>query len=308
MPAEKILVVDDSFEMREFVADSILRLAGYETLKADNGASGLELARETLPDLIIADVRMPKITGLELAQLLRREKLNIPIILVTAEGSEQLARDALRAGVADYFVKPFKADDLLVTVRQTLDRVQAEKEQARSAAISESLRQRLKELETLIGVGHNVTSVLDLDQVLAKVVEAAVSLTGSEEGSLLLLDENTNELTMHAAKNFDDNFVRTFRLRSEDSLAGQVIRTGEPVLLDENAPQKIKTSYLVHSLVYVPLKIHGQTIGVLGVDNRRAGRTFTQHHQHLLRALGDYAAIAIENARAYARTEKPRLQ
>lgn len=312
MPTEKILVVDDSFEMREFVADSVLRLSGYETLKADNGQAGLELARQASPNLIIADMRMPKLTGLELAQIIQREKLNIPIILITAEGSEQLAREALRAGVADYFVKPFKTDDLLLSVRRVLDTAQARDESSRvpneTVAINESLRLRLKELETLIGVGHNVTSVLDVDQVLSKAVEAAVSLTGAEEGSLLLLEEETNELTMRAAKNFDDNFVRTFRLRSDDSLAGQVIRTGEPVLLDENAPQKIKTSYLVHSLVYVPLKIHGRVIGVLGVDNRRAGRAFTQHHQRLLGAVGDYAAIAIENARAYRRTEKQRLQ
>src|ERR1041385_2685124 len=121
MPSEKILVVDDSFEMREFVADSILRLSGYETLKADNGLAGLELARQESPDLIIADVRMPKMTGLELAQSLQREKLKIPIILITAEGSEQLAREALRSGVADYFVKPFKTDELLTAVRRILD-------------------------------------------------------------------------------------------------------------------------------------------------------------------------------------------
>jgi two-component system NtrC family sensor kinase len=157
-------------------------------------------------------------------------------------------------------------------------------------------------------VGRDVTSVLDLDQVLQKVVEAAVTLTGAEEGSLLLLDEHTGELAMRAAKNFDDQFVRTFRLRSEDSLAGQVIRSGEPVLLDQSAPQKIKTMYLVHSLIYVPLKMHGRIIGVLGVDNRRAGRAFTRHDQQLLQAMADYAAIAIENARLYSRTEAERGQ
>jgi two-component system phosphate regulon sensor histidine kinase PhoR len=150
--------------------------------------------------------------------------------------------------------------------------------------------------------------VLELDEVLAKVVEAAVSVTHAEEGSLLLLDEQTHELTMRASKNFEDSFVRTFRLRSQDSLAGYVIRTGEPVLLDQNSPQKIKTAYLVHSLVYVPLKVRDRVIGVLGVDNRRAGRAFTRHDQRLLGALGDYAAIAIENAYLYARTDRERAQ
>jgi two-component system NtrC family sensor kinase len=113
---------------------------------------------------------------------------------------------------------------------------------------------------------------------------------------------------MRAARNFDDEFVRTFRLRSEDSLAGEVLRSGEPVMLDENAPQKIKTAYLVHSLLYVPLKVHGRTIGVLGVDNRHAGHSLTGHHRKLMLAMADYAAIAIENARLYASSESGRTQ
>ena len=312
MAAEKILVVDDSREMRDLMVNYILRPNGFTTLIAENGAAGVALARQSAPDLIVADMKMPEMTGLELAQLVHREGLGIPVILVTAEGSEELAKLALRSGVADYIIKPFTEDELLGAVRRTLDSMHSRREhvrmQAELSAAHQSLLARHKELETLTSIGRNVTSVLELDQVLAKVVEAAVSVTHAEEGSLLLLDEQTHELTMRASKNFEDSFVRTFRLRSQDSLAGYVIRTGEPVLLDQNSPQKIKTAYLVHSLVYVPLKVRDRVIGVLGVDNRRAGRAFTRHDQRLLGALGDYAAIAIENAYLYARTERERAQ
>jgi two-component system NtrC family sensor kinase len=312
MPSEKILVVDDSREMRDLMVNYILRPNGYATLIADNGVAGMNLARQAAPDLIVADMRMPEMTGLELAQMVLRENLGIPVILVTAEGSEELAKLALRSGVADYVIKPFTEEELLGAVRRTLGAAQARRDhtrmQAELAAAHQQAVQRLKELETLTSIGRDVTAVLDLDQVLAKVVEAAVNLTGAEEGSLLLQDEQTRELSMRASKNFEDSFVRTFRLRSQDSLAGYVIRTGEAVLLDENSPQKIKTAYLVHSLVYVPLKVRDRILGVLGVDNRRAGRAFTRHDQRLLQALGDYAAIAIDNANLYARTERERAQ
>lgn len=312
MPSEKILVVDDSREMRDLMVNYILRPNGYATLIADNGAAGINLARQAGPDLIVADMKMPEMTGLELAQTVLRENLGIPVILVTAEGSEELAKLALRSGVADYVIKPFSEEELLGAVRRALGAVQARRDhtrmQAELAAAHQQAVQRLKELETLTSIGRDVTSVLDLDQVLAKVVEAAVNLSGAEEGSLLLQDEQTRELSMRASKNFEDSFVRTFRLRSQDSLAGYVIRTGEAVLLDENSPQKIKTAYLVHSLVYVPLKVRDRILGVLGVDNRRAGRAFTRHDQRLLQALGDYAAIAIDNANLYARTERERAQ
>jgi two-component system NtrC family sensor kinase len=312
MPSEKVLVVDDSREMRDLMVNYILRPNGYTTLIAEDGQAGLTMARQSAPDLIVADMKMPEVTGLELAQMVHRENLGIPVILVTAEGSEELAKLALRSGVADYLIKPFGEEEFLGAVRRTLDAVHARREHARMqaelAAAHRVAVQRLKELETLTNIGRSVTAVLDLDQALTKVVEAAVTITGAEEGSLLLLDEQTNELTMRASKNFEDSFVRTFRLRSQDSLAGYVIRTGEAVLLDQNSPQKIKTAYLVHSLVYVPLKVRDRVIGVLGVDNRRAGRAFTRHEQRLLQALGDYAAIAIDNANLYARTERERAQ
>ncbi|HBX70724.1 MAG TPA: hypothetical protein DEH25_15415, partial [Chloroflexi bacterium] len=137
-------------------------------------------------------------------------------------------------------------------------------------------------------------------------MEAAVGLTNAEEGSLLILDENSGELYMRAARNFQDDFVRTFRLPISDTLAGQVVRSGRSVILDDDTPQKIKTSYLVRSLIYVPLKIQDRVIGVLGVDNRTSSQSFNEQHLTLVSALADYAAIAIENARLYHNTEVDR--
>ncbi|MBN1669315.1 MAG: GAF domain-containing protein, partial [Anaerolineales bacterium] len=169
-----------------------------------------------------------------------------------------------------------------------------------------ALRRRLDVLEALGRIGRSVTASLDLDQILTAVVDAAVRMTNAEEGSLLILDEESGELYMRAARNFQDEFVNTFRLPIRDSLAGQVVRSGKPVILDERTPQKIKTAYLVRTLMYVPLKVHGRVIGVLGVDNRESNQPFLEHHLTLVSNLADYAAIAIENARLYHNTEAER--
>jgi two-component system NtrC family sensor kinase len=134
-----------------------------------------------------------------------------------------------------------------------------------------------------------------------------VRLTGAEEGSLLLLDPKSGELYMRL-QNFDEEFARTFRLHVQDSLAGQVVASGQPVVLDEQSPQKIKTSYLVHSLLYVPLRVRGKTIGVLGVDNRKAGRALTAEDRTVMLAMADYAAIAIDNAQLYQASESERVK
>jgi two-component system NtrC family sensor kinase len=108
---------------------------------------------------------------------------------------------------------------------------------------------------------------------------------------------------MRAGKNFQEEFVSTFRLPIRDTLAGQVLRTGKPVLIDKKTPQKIKTSYQVYTLIYVPLMVQDRVIGVLEVDNGKSRNPFSEDHLNLMSALADYAAIAIENARLYSYSE-----
>jgi len=307
MSSELILVAEDSPEIRQFLEESVLKPAGFRVRSVGDGMSALTLALELKPDLVITDQNMPSLSGTELMRRLKGDMPHVPVILISSEGSEALAVDAIRAGAADYLTKPFDSEHLLAAVNRALGGVRRSAEQgAEDTRDPEQMQRRLQELEALAHIGRTVTAMLDLDQVLTTVVDAAVRLTGAEEGSLLLLDEESGEIHMRASKNFDEEFARTFRLRVEDSLAGQVIATGNPVILDESTPQKIKTSYLVHSLLYVALRVHGRTLGVLGVDNRTRGRTMTREDMTVVMAMADYAAIAIENARLYARSEGER--
>jgi two-component system NtrC family sensor kinase len=310
MSKELILVADDNPEMRQAIEETILNPAGYIVRSVGDGMSALSLAHELEPDVIITDHLMPSLTGIELIRRLHTEKPHIPVILITGEGSEDLAIEALRSGASDYITKPFKAEQLLAAVGRVLSSSQRWKEMVRAEGeaieTGEDLERRVLELETLAQIGRSVTVMLDLDEVLTTVVEAAVQLTGAEEGSLLLLDDVSGELYMRASKNFDDEFVRTFRVQVQDSLAGQVVETGKVVLLDARSPKKIKTAYLVQSLIYVPLQVRGRTIGVFGVDNRKAGLELDEHDVKVMMAMADYAAIAIENAQLLNRSEAER--
>lgn len=309
MTEARILIAEDSADIRQFLEDVVLRPAGYEVESVGDGLSALTLALESRPDLLLTDQQMPSLTGVELIRRVHKETL-IPAVLMTAEGSESLILEAMRAGAVDYVTKPFEAEQMLAAVGRALAEGRRWRKLAEAQREAEestrSLKKRLEELETLANIGQAVTAMLDVDEVLTSVVDSAVRLTGAKEGSLLLMEEETGQLYMRASKNFDEEFARTFRLQVQDSLAGKVIATGQPVILDEESPQKIKTSYLVHSLIYVPLRTGEHTIGVLGVDNRKVGHTFNQEDLTVLSAMADYAAIAIENARLYHRTETER--
>ncbi|MBN1314151.1 MAG: response regulator [Anaerolineales bacterium] len=310
MAGERVLVIDDGKEIRDFVVNYILIPDGFEVLVAKDGAEGFNKAMEENPDFIIVDMQMPRMNGLQVIQELAKAGKDIPSILITAHGSEELAVQAFRAGARDYIIKPFESDEILQAIHRALRdvRIRQEKEQLTNRLLitTRQLEDRLRELNTLVGIGKSVTSLLNLELILHRVVEAGVFLTNAEEGSLFMLDSATNELYIRAAKNLDSNIVNSVRLKVHDSLAGQVIHSGESLLVGDEGWQKIKTQYLVQSLLYVPIKVKDQVIGVLGVDNKLKKTPFNSRDRQVLAALADYAAIAIENARLFSATEAER--
>ncbi|NIP32594.1 response regulator, partial [Candidatus Saccharibacteria bacterium] len=101
---ETILVVDDSRQLVNFLADSILASLGYRSMKAFNGKTALNIIRNHQSEicLMLLDLEMPDMTGLELLRKARAAGYDVPAIMITARGSEQIAVDAFRLGVHDY--------------------------------------------------------------------------------------------------------------------------------------------------------------------------------------------------------------
>jgi two-component system, OmpR family, KDP operon response regulator KdpE len=122
MPDKKrILVVDDEPQITR-VLRTALSGSGYEVRTAEDGHAGLRLAREWQPDLVITDVSMPNMTGIELCAQLRAES-QVPIIVLSVKGEERTKVQALDAGADDYVTKPIGMDELLARVRRNLARV-----------------------------------------------------------------------------------------------------------------------------------------------------------------------------------------
>jgi two-component system NtrC family sensor kinase len=312
MTAESILVIDDSADIRSFLRESVLAPAGYIVLAASDGQSGLERALAERPDLIILDVNMPRMTGLEVLEALQKEEASIPVILMTFYGSENIAVQAFRLGVKDYIRKPFEVDEVLQAVESALNesRLQRQRDSLlrRLEATNKQLQQRITELTTLYAVGQSVTSLLDLDKVLNRVVEAAVFISEADEGSLLLVDKETHDLYLRAVQSMGERRARSCRLKIEDSSLDSVVRTGEPLMTATSPKTRewldVQTGGAMGSLLYAPLKVKGKVIGVLGVTNRGPSREFGQDNLFRVTSLADLAAIAIENARLHEATRQ----
>lgn len=120
MNSKRILLVDDSEETRNFIAQKILAPEGYHVQVAIHPQEALAQLQQFSPDLIISDHSMPGMTGLEFLKSLREAGRQTPFILMTAESSESLAVEALRLGAQDYFRKPFQIDTFLKAVTRLL--------------------------------------------------------------------------------------------------------------------------------------------------------------------------------------------
>jgi len=117
----KILIAEDERDIRDLVAFT-LRFAGHEVFAASNGEEAVELAPKVNPDLILMDVRMPRMTGYEACKILKEDPnlKDIPVVFLSAKGQENEIQQGLASGAEDYLLKPFAPDQLTSRVKMIL--------------------------------------------------------------------------------------------------------------------------------------------------------------------------------------------
>jgi two-component system phosphate regulon sensor histidine kinase PhoR len=304
---EHILLALDASPVLQLL-ERALRAGSYNISIAQDQDSLDRILLETSPAIMVIGETLKGKDGCELSARVLERFPTLPIIMFAEKESQELLKKGLRTGLSNILFPPLRIDEIVEAIKHSLRRAQGTGDWIRREVkrTTTSLEKRVEELETMVRLGRFITGSLDLENVLSSVVSTAVALTGAEEGSLLLLDQQTGELYVRAERNLGQVQARTLRLKVEDSLAGQVIRTGEPIFFSDSSPQKIKTAYLVNSLIYVPVRLQDKMLGVLGVDNRQSNRPFRDHYVLLLSLLADYAATALENTRLYQESEDER--
>jgi CheY-like chemotaxis protein len=117
----KILIAEDERDIRDLVAFT-LRFAGHEVFTASNGEEAVEMAPKVNPDLILMDVRMPRMTGYEACKAMKADPdfKDIPIVFLSAKGQENEIQQGLEAGAEKYLLKPFAPDQLTAQVKEIL--------------------------------------------------------------------------------------------------------------------------------------------------------------------------------------------
>ncbi len=167
----KILVVDDEKSMRE-VLEIFLKGEGYDVLTANGGERGIRALKQDIFDLVITDMRMPKVSGLDLLKIIKGTSPNTIVVIITAFGTAESAVEAMKLGAYDYIQKPFKMDDIRLVVKNAFEKQKLQKE---VLILKDQLE--VPSPENIIGESH---AMLELFSVVSKSAasNANVLITG----------------------------------------------------------------------------------------------------------------------------------
>ena len=205
--AKKILIVDDEPQIVEICRD-YLHAAGYDTVTASNGVQGVSLARREKPDLIVLDLMMPEMDGLDVCREIRRES-NVPIIMLTARVEETDKLIGLELGADDYITKPFSPRELVARVKVVLRRVT-------SSPDSETIRAGEVELDRAHYEVHLPDKTVFLTSTEFEILATLMSQPGRIFSRAQLLTA-THCVTFESLARAIDSHIRNLRRTLEPS-------------------------------------------------------------------------------------------
>ena len=290
----RVLVVDDEKVIREILAD-FLSLEGFSVRTAEDGRAALAEIDAHPYDLVISDLKMPNMGGIELLEHINKGYPNVVTVIMTGFGTVETAIDAMKRGAYDYVLKPFRIEEVVHIIQRGLEK---------RRLASENLR--LREALSLYKVSEAIAASLSLDEVLSTVGEMGIHDLGADLVKVLLKDSEGQWFERMRRHNplIPTEVLGDDSLAAVDATALAEHFADEPTL---NVSGARVAAFLVHpspqhpawSIMAVPLRIRGEVAGFLVTLGFQRGRRFEEAQRKLLSTVASRAAAAIENARLY---------
>jgi response regulator RpfG family c-di-GMP phosphodiesterase len=292
----RVLVVDDEKVIREILSD-FLTMEGLVVRTAENGEVALAELQRNSYNLVVSDLKMPVMGGLELLEQINAHNINVLTVIMTGFGTVETAIEAMKKGAYDYVLKPFKVEEVVHIVKRGLERQRLQLE-----------NMRLKEAIGLYKTSAAISQSLSLDHILELVIDAAVEELNADLVSLqlavpVIADEQPAS---------SPAFVEKLRRGPTTTHGGGVVDLEELVACHrQNMPvlaHGSKTSRFVErspndapliSFCSIPLQVRQQVIGIINAYSFSRGHRFSEGQRKMLAVLGSRAAVSIENAKLY---------
>ncbi|MBI5587749.1 MAG: response regulator [Deltaproteobacteria bacterium] len=307
----KVMLVDDDDSVRDAIAE-ILERRGWAVGSFNNAEDAVSALKNESFDVVLADVNMPGISGMEFLHLASAAAPGVPVVIITGYPSIDLAVEAMKIGAVDFLAKPFKVEELEITVRKAVhgskvvrsERHPVKAESRSSAGIPENAKRRLEDKIRELSILHTISETLDevheKDDIFRKTMDIAQIIADSDRAFIMVLEHESGELVVRTATGYDDlgSIVgRRFSAGTEPfsgvirnrcysymyasvgeaaSLTGTPVRDRRPLLL-------------------APMLINREVVVLLGLIGKSTAGELTNDTISLLLNLTAKASLKIEN-------------
>ena len=281
----RLLIVDDEQHMCD-VCSRTLQRAGYDVLATNDPLIAIEALNNGQHfDLLLTDIKMPAMSGLDLARIAREKDPEIAIIIMTGYASLENLHQSVRRGVADFLAKPFELEQLRLAVDQALHK---------RAMQQDNLR--LRTLEQLLAVSEALSATLELSELVHIVLNAMIERSGFQTGFLLLGDEPA---LLHLAATTPE----TAHLTEEGRLLAERAFTLQQTCYEDTACYGKQHDCDLHAALAVPLRAQGRVNGIVVLCNEHSA-TLRPGIQEGLILLANQAGAALRNATLYRQLDE----
>jgi len=305
--AEKILLVENDPDVSDLVARQALAPLGYEVTVAGDAAAGIKQALKAAPDLIMANLNLPGLSGKDLLVALNAQGIHAPLIVIAENGQEKDAIQAFRLGASDVLFWPARDAEVVAAVERALRQTQESRARQKLdhelKLTNEELQRKLRQLTSILSTGKAVVSQTDQRQLFKGILEAAMQVSEADMAWLLLRDEKRNLFLLRAHRGLPEVWAKKMNEPLDDGISSLVALSGESLRMHGEPLQKFKIANLGKSAGVVPIKVQHEVIGLLIVV-RKADLEINRDAQTLLEAMADYASISLVNARLFRAIEE----
>ncbi len=325
----KILIVEDHKDMRQILKKN-LETEAYETIEAENAEIALQKFEENPPDLVLLDIMLPGMSGLEALRIMIKNQAKnfIPIIIITAKSGVQDIVNGLEAGATDYIVKPFHYEELIARIKSALrlkelngllmqQKNKLEKVVEQNEILNETLLNRNKELRRNIYRLHEIFSIaMDLNSILdLGTLVNSILLTFVGEFSckttlfLIATRKSENRMKVFNSKGFFKKDVENLIIEKSDPLIAHL----QPVVYPqkvEDLLKEVKDSYALKKLneiaieIVTPVIVKQEVEGIICLGPRVGDKGYDKKDLEHLTILVNFISGAIENAALYEEVEE----
>lgn len=309
----KIMLVDDDDAVREALSELLSR-KGWQVIDFNSAEDAIAALKDQPDfDVILSDINMPGMTGIDLLAKVKEAAPNCPVVMITGYPSLDLAIEAMKDGAIDFLPKPFKTEELEVVIRRASERARLMRSNAIVPASKHPtssqpeiarmrLEDKIKELSILHTISETLDEVTEKEDIYRKSMDIGQIIVNSESAFILTNTPDNAQFVIHATTGFEDGsscIGSRFRISEEPFRSIVQNKCYSYLMPDSNelavlAADGVKTTGR-RPMLMMPFIINKEVVVILGLNGRETGHEITSEEITLLHNLSAKASLKLEN-------------